>query len=85
MAEQKFPIRGPRRLHKIGGGYAVFLPLEWFRAHNIDPEKTSHILMDAGRHIVFVNPKDVEKEYASFSKEVKRKMRESGIIEQGDK
>lgn len=77
MAGINFPIREARRLHKIGGGYAVFLPLEWFRAHGIDPEKTSRILMDANRHIVLINPADVEKEYASFSKEVKKKVEES--------
>jgi len=71
-----FPLREGRKLHKIGGGYAVFIPKKWFAAHKLDPDKIDMVLMDADRHIVIVNPKDVETEYKKFSKEVKKKAME---------
>lgn len=73
MATSRFPIRGPRKLHKIGGGYAIFIPLKWFQMHGLDPDEIDFLLIDANRRVIINNPADVEKEYEEFSKEVERK------------
>lgn len=69
-------IKKPMKLHRLGGGYAIFIPKDWFEAHGIDPEEVDSLLISANRHVVIHNPRDVKQEYRKHSAEIKEKMRE---------
>lgn len=69
-------IKKPVKLHKQGGGFAIYIPKVWFESNGIDPEKTETLLLSADRHVVVYNPKDVEREYRKHSNEIQKKIKE---------
>ena len=50
------PIIGHRALYKLGRSYAITIPSAWFKAHNIDPNELSQLLLVANHDIRVVNP-----------------------------
>lgn len=76
MMENKelIPIVDKRRLHKIGAGYAIFIPKKWFRAHDLDPDEIvrgNGLLMMGNLDIRVVNPLHEAKVYKAISKTTK--------------
>ena len=45
------------KLQCVGSGYTLSVPKDWFRAHDIDPDKIEDLLVVANRDIRIVNPK----------------------------
>lgn len=50
------PIVGRRRLHKIGGSYAITIPAGWFEAHGFKEGDIDNLLVVANTDIRIVNP-----------------------------
>lgn len=61
------PIVDKRRLHKIGSAYAMFIPLKWFRAHNLNPDEIQGLLITGDLDIRIVNPLHEREVYDQIS------------------
>ena len=66
------PIVEPRKIHKVGRAIMISLPKEWFKAHNIDPDKVEELIVVANRDIRIVNPQDADEVYKEISEMVRR-------------
>lgn len=56
-----YPVVGPRKIQKLGGGYYLSIPSGWFKSHRLKPERLRELLVVADRNILIVHPGDIGK------------------------
>jgi len=61
------PIIGHRKVIKLGSTRYISIPSEWFKAHNIDPDKLE-LLMIADKDIRIMNPEHEAEVYDEVTK-----------------
>ena len=53
----EWPVAGRHKVVKISRAYYLVLPIEWLKAHKINPKKGQEFTVIGDKHLLIVNPK----------------------------
>ena len=65
------PIVEKRKIIKIGSSWYISIPPEWFKEHEIDPQKVKELLIVADEDIRLVNPNREDEIYREVTRIVR--------------